>query len=169
MATAIAAVPAIQPAAIVDPRLEISNAIDARERVKNLIASLETQRTASGNLFLKTFAGELAAVPGEPDRAFVDGQFAKYTAWKTADEETGKRIVALNTIGDGLQNRIETFKTAHRDQLIALLTERIAALEDMLAKQESQEEVLARRLEALRFELDQLSQRSTGPARKGKP
>jgi hypothetical protein len=172
MATPTTVIALTQLAAPSDTQTEIRNAIDAREGVQALIATLESQRKDAGNLFLRTFAADLAAVKGSSDKSFVDAQFAKFNTWKTADEEIAKRIAALQTIADGLKRRIDEFKAANRDQVIALLRQQIQVLEELQEKQDAEEEILNQRLEALKSELDQLasetSAKTAAPARKGK-
>jgi chromosome segregation ATPase len=157
MATQTAVVPFAQPGAPTDIQNEIKNVMDARQRLEALIANLETQRKDAGNAFLKAFTTDLAAVKGDPDKAFVDAQFAKFNASRSADEEIAKRIAALRAIADGLAKRVEEFKVTYRDQVIALLTAQIQALEEQLKQQESQEDILNQRLAVLKSELDQLS------------
>lgn len=157
MATPTAVVPFTQPGALSDIQTEIKNVMDARERLQALVASFEAQRKDAGNAFLKAFSTDLAAVKGDPDKAFVDAQFTKFNALRSADEDVTKRIVMLQTVADSLGKRIEEFKVTYRDQVISLLTAQIQALEEELKKQESREDILTERLEALKRELDLLA------------
>jgi chromosome segregation ATPase len=154
MATNVVAL--TQLANLNDVETDIKNTIDALDRLQVLYATLATQRNNAANAFLRAFAADLAAIKGDPDKAFVDAQFAKFAAWKTGDDEIGKRIDALTAIGTGLKNRIVEFETAYRDQFIDLLMRQIAALNEQLDKHESDEDALKRRIKALNDELGRL-------------
>lgn len=82
---------------------DIKNALDARERVHVLNEALRVKRIDVRYEFLRKFAGDIAAVAGSLDQAFVDAQFAQFTGWKTVDMEMGSRIDALTTIAAGLE------------------------------------------------------------------
>src|SRR5206468_2230194 len=101
MATNVVAL--TQPTNLSDIQADVRNALDARGRLPTLLDVLAVQRVDAVNAFLRTFAADLAAVKGDPDKAFVDAQFAKFTAWKTADDEFAKRIDALNAISASLE------------------------------------------------------------------
>jgi len=169
MATNVVAL--TQLANLNDVETEIKNTIDALDRMQLLFAALATQRKNAADAFLRAFASDLVAVKGVPDKAFIDAQFTKFTAWKTGDDEIGKRIEALNAIGTGLQNRIVEFETSYRDEFIDLLTRQIAALNEQLAKQEFDQDALKSRIQALNDELNRLvpaaaKARPTSAARK---
>jgi uncharacterized coiled-coil protein SlyX len=154
MATNVVAL--TQLADLSDIETDIKNTIDARERLQILYVTLARLRKSAANAFLRAFAFDLAAVKGDPDKAFVDAQFAKFSAWKTGDDEIGKRIDALNAIGIGINKRIAEFETAYRDEVIDLLRRQIAALNELLEKQEADEDALKRRIKALNDELGRL-------------
>ena len=106
---------------------------------------------------LSSRAGSIARNELADVEAFVDAQFAKFTAWKTADEELAKRIDALNAISASLEKRIEEFEAEYRDEFIDLLTRQIAALNEELQRQESDESVLNQRIKALESELNRVT------------
>ena len=142
-----------QPVAGNDIMNDIQNAFNGRERLQALLIRLAEQRKSLGEFFLKTFAADLAAVKGEPDKGFVDTQFSKFNAWKTADDELSKRIEALRTIADGLENQIATYKKQYKNEFINLLTQQIDALREQWQKQEIEEDNLSDRIDALEKEL----------------
>lgn len=161
-----------QPVPIGDIQTDIENTINARERLQMLVL-LAVQRKDAQNAFLKTFAADLAAVKGDLDKGFVDAQFAKFNAWKAADDEMAKRIDALQTIAALLTVRIDEFKAAYRNEIIALLTRQIESLTEQLQKQEFQEDILNQRIEALKGELDALkpgdaAEKPSAAAKRGK-
>ena len=133
-----------------DITADIQNTMSARERVLALIATLETKRRDDQVAFLKQFAADLAAVKGDPDKAFADAQFTKFTTWKTADDDIVKRIDALRVIGHGLTARIKELAVTYRDQVIAYLTAQISV-------EESAESALTERKRKLEDELDDLT------------
>ena len=155
MATNVVAL--TQPTNLSDIQADVRNALDARGRLPTLLDVLAVQRVDAVNAFLRTFAADLAAVKGDPDKAFVDAQFAKFTAWKTADDEFAKRIDALNAISASLEKRIEEFEAEYRDEVIDLLTRQIAALNEELQRQESDESALNQRIKALESELNRVT------------
>lgn len=132
---------------------EIQNAFNGRQRLQTLLIRLADQRKAAGEMFLKIFAADLAAVKGEPDKGFVDIQFAKFNAWKAADDELSKRIDALRTITDGLEKQITVYKVHYKNEFIHLLTQQIDALREQWQKQENEEDQLSDRIDALEREL----------------
>ena len=135
---------------------DVKNTLDARDRLQALLDALAQQRGDAVNGFLRTFAADLAAVKGDPDKAFVDGQFAKFTAWKTAGDELAKRIDAFSAISASLEKRIGELEHAYRDEVIDLLTRQIAALNEQRERQESDEEALNQRIKALESELNRV-------------
>lgn len=151
-----------------DITTDIQNTMSARERVLVLIATLEVKRRDDQVAFLKQFAVDLAAVKGDPDKAFADAQFTKFTTWKTADDDLVKRIDALRVIGHGLTARIKEFAATYRDQVIAYLTTQIEAISAQLAVEESAESSLTERKRKLEDELDDLTGGyATGAAKSG--
>jgi hypothetical protein len=155
MATNVVAL--TQPTNLSDIQDDVKKTLDARERVPTLLNLLAVQRVNAVNAFLRTFAADLAAVKGDPDKTFVDAQFAKFTAWKTADDELAKRIDALNAISASLEKRVVEFETEYRDEVIDLLTRQIAALNEERARQESDEDALNQRIKALESELNRVT------------
>jgi chromosome segregation ATPase len=162
MATNIVAL--TQPTNLSDIQADVRNALDARGRLPTLLEVLTAQRVDAVNAFLRTFAADLAAVKGDADKAFVDAQFAKFTAWKAADDELAKRIDALKAIGASLAKRIDEFESEHRDEVIDLLTRQIAALNEQLKQQTSDEDALNQRIKALESELNRVAATPTKPA-----
>lgn len=154
MATNVVAL--TQPTNLSDIQTDVKNTLDARDRMGALLAMLTAQRADAVNAFLRTFAAELAAVKGDPDKAFVDAQFAKFTAWKAADDELAKRIDALTIIQTSLEKRIGEFESAYPSEVIDLLTRQIDALTEQLKKQESDEGALSQRIKALEAELNRV-------------
>jgi chromosome segregation ATPase len=175
MATNVVALTPATTQPLSNIQTEVKSLFDARDRLQSLLDLLATQRRHAVNAFLRAFAADLAAVKADPDRAFVDAQFAKFTTWKTADEETAKRIDALTVVHVSLDKRIEEFETAYRDEVIELLTRQIAALNEQLKEKESDEAALNRRIKDLTYELDRVRKepaaataKSPAAARKGK-
>jgi gas vesicle protein len=142
-----------QPVADNNIMNDIQNAFNGRERLQVLLIRLADQRKSLGEVFLKTFAADLAAVKGEPDKGFVDAQFSKFNVWKTADDELSKRIEALRTIAEGLENQIAAYKKQYKNEFINLLTQQIEALREQWQKQEIEEDHLSDRIDALEREL----------------
>jgi len=140
-----------------DITTDIQNTMSARERVLALIATLEVKRRDDQVAFLKQFAADLAAVKGDPDKAFADAQFTKFTTWKTADDDIVKRIDALRVIGHGLTARIKELAVTYRDQVIAYLTAQIEAISAQISVEESAESALTERKRKLEDELDDLT------------
>jgi hypothetical protein len=155
-ATASNVVALIQPANLIDIRTDIKNTLDARDRLQTLLATLATQRQDALNAFLRAFAADLAAIKGTPDRAFVDAQFAKFTARKSADDELAKRIDVLNVIRVALEHRIGEFAKTNRDEVIELLKQQISALEEQTQGPGSDQDAVNQRIAALQDELDRL-------------
>jgi len=140
-----------------DITTDIQNTMSGRERVLGLIVTLETKRRDDQVAFLKQFAADLAAVKGDPDKAFADAAFAKFTTWKTADDDIVKRIDALRVIGNGLTARIKELSLTHRDEVIAYLTAQIEAISAQISVEESAESALTERKQKLEDELDDLT------------
>jgi chaperonin cofactor prefoldin len=163
----------VKPANPDDIRTDIKNTLDARERLQTLFATLAAQRQDALNAFLRAFAADLAAVKGAPDRAFVDAQYAKFTARKAADDELAKWREALDAIRIDLESRIGEFEKTHRNEVVELLTRQIAALSEGPQVPESNQDALNQRIARLQAELDQLlgsaaATKSSAPARKRK-
>jgi hypothetical protein len=151
-----------QPAATsgADITTDIRNTLDARERMHALHATLTALRIAGRDAFLKAFSADLAALTTDPDKAFVDAEYAKFNTWKTADDDLAKRIEALESIARLLRERFAYFEKAYRDEVIALLKSRIATLQAQLDKEETDEAALNRRIDALADELARLTPRT---------
>jgi hypothetical protein len=145
----------VKPANPDDIRTDIKNTLDARERLQTLFAALAAQRRDALNAFLRAFAADLA-VKGAPDRAFVDAQYAKFTARKAADDELAKRLEALDAIRVDLESRIGEFEKTHRNEVVELLTRQIAALSEGPQVPESDKDAVNQRITGLQAELDRL-------------
>ena len=146
-----------QPVATDDVLTELQNAFNGREQLHTLLTNLADQRKELGKSFLKTFAADLTAIKGDPDKGFVDAQFIKFNAWKIIDEDMAKRIDALRAIADGLDNQITEFKKGYKKIFIDFLTLQIYALKEQQQKQEYEEDQLNDRIEALEKELIDIS------------
>lgn len=140
---------------------EIQNVFNGRERLQALLFRLVDQRKTAGEIFLKAFATDLAAVKGEPDKGFVDAQFTKFNSWKTADDDLFKRIDALQTIANGLEKQITLYKTKYKNEFIELLTQQIDTLREQWQKQENEEDQLSDRIDALERELAKMTNASS--------
>ena len=147
----------LKAVSVSDIQTDIENTMSGRERVLALVTTLESKRRDDQLAFLKTFAADLAAVKGDPDKAFSDAQFTKYTTWKGGDDDLVKRIEALRAIGHGLAARIREFAAAYRDEVIAYLTAQIDAIAAQLAVEKSAGTALTERKRELQDELDDLT------------
>ena len=63
----------------------------------------------------------------------------------------------MNAISASLEKRIEEFEAEYRDEVIDLLTRQIAALNEELQRQESDESALNQRIKALESELNRVT------------
>jgi hypothetical protein len=154
MATNVVAL--TQPGNAIDTYGDIKNTLAAREALQRLLATLATRRQDAMNAFLRAFAAEFATASGAPDKGLVNIQLPKFTAQKSADDELAKRIDALNAIRIGLEGRIGEFAKAHRDEVIELLTQQIAALKQQPQELWSDQDALNQWIAMLQDELDQL-------------
>jgi hypothetical protein len=143
-----------------DVRGDISNTMEARDRLQTLISNLTVQRKLDLDAFLQKFAADLVRVPGVPDKSFVDKEVALFTTWETSDLEAGKRIDIFTRIAQGLDQRIAAFERFNRDAAIDVLKVRIQVLQTQRQVEELDERALAMRLEALKRELARLLRRS---------
>jgi chaperonin cofactor prefoldin len=155
-------------AAPTDLGVEIRNTFDARERLQALQAALATRRADAAAAFLKSFVTDLAALKPEGDKAFVDTQFTRFTAWKAADDEFAKRQSALTEIALGLEARIVYFSATQRVLVVAMLRQQIDTLSHQLAATEADEAVIEQRIEALRADLRKLTGGAAKPKAKAK-
>ncbi|HTP98171.1 MAG TPA: hypothetical protein VMN56_02515 [Casimicrobiaceae bacterium] len=140
-----------------DIETDIENTMNARERVHALIALVETKRRSDQVAFLQTFAKDLAAVQGDPDKTFVDAEYTKFTAWKSADDDTVKRLEALRLIAHGLEVRIREFAVTNLAAVVAYLTVEIDAINTQIAADKSEAGALTERKRKLEDELDDLT------------
>jgi len=142
-----------------DLKDDISGTLVGRDRTLALLSNLVVQRKLAYDAFLQGYAVDLAKVTGVPDKAFVDAEYTKFTAWQAADLEAGKRIDALALIEKGLEQRVTAFERLHRDDVIEVLKLRIQTLQAQHKVEELDERALAIRLEQLRRELHRLERR----------
>jgi uncharacterized protein YqeY len=164
MATRI--VTLVPPTATSDVRTDINNALLAEEKIALLLTTLKTQRSDASRAFLRTVATDVAALKDDPGKAFADSEFTKFTTWRTADDEFGKRIDAFQSIEEKLEDYIEEFAAANRSDLIAVLTAERDALEDQLHQEEADEGALKMRIKHVKAEIARWSTRSTAKKRK---
>jgi chromosome segregation ATPase len=140
---------------------EFDDLLNARERMPRLIKALEEQRATAAQDFISTFAADLAAVKGEPDKSFVDTQFGRLTTSNNAVADLSKRIDAFTAIAAGIAQRIEDLETANPDVAEGLLTRKIDNLEDKLKKEQDDEKLLNDQIKVLNEELHKVQGLST--------
>jgi hypothetical protein len=144
------------------PTDHIKHTIHACAQLPTMLATLATQRREAMDAFLRLFAADLAAAENTSDKALVDFQVTKFAVLKSNDGKFANQIDALNEIGLGLKRRIREFAKTNREEVIQLLTLKIAALKEQPQALESDKEAVTHRVKVLQDELDQLR----GPAPK---
>ena len=153
----VTSIVSLVPTTGTDIRAEIKNARLARDRVHALITLLETQRADASAALLKTISADFAALKDTPTKQFADAEYAKYTAWSTADQELEKRIDAFEALEPQIDAYVVTLATDHEDEFVALLKEERAALQLQLAKENADEVAVQARIDAVDEELAKYS------------
>lgn len=158
MATRIVSL--VPPSTANDIRTDIRNALLAQEKLEVLLSNLAAARADATRAFLRTVATDIAALKDDPGKAFADSEFGKYTAWRTADDDFGKRIDAFEAIEEQLDGYVEEFATENRAELVAELESERDDLEAQLEKEESDEDSLKYRIKHLEDEIARWSSTS---------
>jgi hypothetical protein len=146
----------IQPGKAIDDRADMKNALIALERLQRLLATLATRRRDAMNAFLRAFAADLATAGDIPDQALVNAHVARFAVRKSADDELAKRIDVLNAIRVALDYRIGEFAKTNRDEVIELLKQQIAALEERPQRPGPEQDAVNQCIAALQDEMDRL-------------
>jgi hypothetical protein len=153
------------PAVPSDVEIDIRNTFDALDRMPAVLAWLRAQRNDAAIAFAKKIAPELAAGdPLAPDKIVVASS-PKVKDWVAADAEIDTRIKAFTQVADELRRRICGFEDNQPDAVIAFLERRIQALNDQLQQDQTLEQVLRDRIDALTRMKTQLEARPTQTAK----
>jgi hypothetical protein len=146
----------IQPGKPIDDRADMKNTIVALKRLQSLLATLATRRRDAMNAFLRAFAADLATAGDISDKALVDAHVVRFAIRKSADDELAKRIDVLNAIRVALEHRIGDFAKTNCDEVIGLLKQQIAALEEQPQKPGPEQDAVNQCIAALKDEMDRL-------------
>jgi uncharacterized protein YqeY len=143
----------VPPTTTNDVRTDIRNALLAQDKLVVLLTNLAAARADAARAFLRTVATDVAALKDDPGKAFADSEFAKYTTWRTADDDFVKRIEAFKSIEQRLDDYVEEFAAENRDELLAELEAERDELEGQLEQEEADEDSLQKRIRRLKAEI----------------
>lgn len=143
-----------------DKESEISDAIDARQKLHDAIEDQKQKREAAATDLAKTFAKSIRLLPVVD----VEAAFQKNEAWRTADERAQQRSEALQSLLEKVYKLIDQLKTDDPDAVHSVLSSKLESLEKALLEKEVAEKDLDSQIKQLRAEINKLPKNNTKKA-----
>jgi chromosome segregation ATPase len=142
------------PTTATEVQADIRNTLDARTKLQAILEALKTERAAAITDLVKQVTKDLAAATAPTSDRLLDA----HKNWRTKDDHTAEKIVAVEDLGVKVQARVDEFiaQPALKEALANALRLKIAALTESKGEHDEQSGAILAHIKKLREELEGL-------------